>query len=147
MYYCRYCTVEGIREIHCQKWTLGLRTIFMAFYMLGISYLLFCYYICKGTHGWFGCISIAEDISELCNGFCGAAVLCSSVQCTGCTCPEHSRCECDIAKNIKVELRAPVLTLFFLPLFQHFLNTFLICSGETNSSLMSNIIKNQECFK
>lgn len=53
----------------------------------------------------------------------------------------HSRCECDIAKNIKVELRAPVLTLFFLPFFQHFLNTFIICSGETNSSLMSNIIK------
>lgn len=141
VHYCRYCTVEGIREIQCQKWTVGLRTIFMGFYILGISYLLFCYYICKGTHGWFGCISVAEDISELCNGFCGAAVHKLYLHRT------HSRCECDIAENIKVELRAPVLTLFFLPLFQHFLNTFIICSGETNSSLMSNIIKSQECFK
>lgn len=89
VHYCRYCTVEGIREIQCQKWTVGLRTVFMGLYMLGISYLLLCYCICKGTHDWFGCISVAEDISELCNGFCGAAVLCSSVQCTGCTCTEH----------------------------------------------------------
>lgn len=81
---------KGLEKSSAKNGLLGSELFFMGLYMLGISYLLFCYYIYKGTHGWFGCISIAEDISELCNGFCGAAVLCSSVQCTGCTCTEHT---------------------------------------------------------
>lgn len=47
------------------KMNCWVQNYFYVFIYFSVSYLLFYCYICEDIHGWFGCVIIAEDISEI----------------------------------------------------------------------------------
>lgn len=106
-------------ELLVQNW---FGVVFFFFCILGISYLLFSSHICNE---WFDYATIAKDISEIWNDFSDAAVLCLGAGCAANKLYLHrthskracatANSECDIAKYIKVELKAAAVVLFFLP--------------------------------